>query len=87
MRSTMVLLLISISIAVSAQTDHSIKSIYFEGGSFNMDDYQVQSVIDFLDSIPNIEQYRITIHSYTDNIGGAYYNEWLSGKRSSKAYN
>mgnify|MGYP003740816803 FL=1 len=36
----------------------------------------------FLDSIPNIHNYVITVHSHTDNVGGKEYNEWLSQMRS-----
>ena len=62
-----------------------IKSIYFDGGSYYIDEHQSQGLIQFLDSIPNLEYYNITIHSHTDNIGGAYYNEWLSQQRSRAA--
>ncbi len=59
-----------------------IYSIYFGGGSHYIDDKQEQGLYDFLDAIPNIENYAISVHSYTDDIGGAKYNEWLSGMRS-----
>ena len=62
-----------------------IRSIYFGGGSFYVDEVQRSDLIYFLDSIPNIEEYNITIHSHTDNIGGAAFNEWLSQMRSSSA--
>jgi outer membrane protein OmpA-like peptidoglycan-associated protein len=59
-----------------------IKSVYFGGGSFFVDFEQSQKIQDFLDSIPNLHNYIITVHSHTDNIGGAEYNEWLSEMRS-----
>ncbi|MFK7952248.1 MAG: OmpA family protein, partial [Ekhidna sp.] len=59
-----------------------LKSIYFGGGSFTADEYQVQELYDLVDSIPEIKHYTITVHSHTDNIGGAAYNEWLSNMRS-----
>jgi len=59
-----------------------LKSIYFDGGSYYVDPVQMESVYEFLESIPDIYQYHITIHSHTDNIGGAYYNKWLSRQRS-----
>lgn len=59
-----------------------IRSIYFLGGSYYIDHHQEQELINFLDSIPNIEQYNITIHSHTDNIGGALFNKRLSEMRS-----
>ncbi|MCK5278818.1 MAG: OmpA family protein, partial [Cyclobacteriaceae bacterium] len=36
-------------------------------------------------NIHNIDQYNITIHSHTDNIGGVEFNEWLSQMRSQSA--
>ncbi len=59
-----------------------LKSIYFGGGSYYVDDPQVLELNHLLDSIPNIRDFTITIHSHTDNIGGAAYNEWLSQMRS-----
>ena len=57
------------------------KSIYFDGGSYYVDPIQENKLSDFLDSIPDITLYHITIHSHTDNIGGAAYNAWLSRQR------
>jgi outer membrane protein OmpA-like peptidoglycan-associated protein len=59
-----------------------IRSIYFGGGSYLIDDIQKQELVKFLDSIPNIQEYTITIHSHTDNIGGAAFNKRLSELRS-----
>lgn len=59
-----------------------LKSIYFGGGSYYVDDYQLEDLYHLIDSIPDIRNYTITIHSHTDNIGGAEYNEWLSNMRS-----
>lgn len=59
-----------------------LKSIYFGGGSYFVDEYQLQELYDLVDSIPEIRNYTITVHSHTDNIGGAEYNEWLSNMRS-----
>lgn len=59
-----------------------LKSIYFGGGSYYVDDVQVAELNHLLDSIPNIRDFTVTIHSHTDNIGGAAYNEWLSQMRS-----
>lgn len=59
-----------------------IKSIYFGGGSYFIDFEQSQKIQDFLDSVPNLHNFIITIHSHTDNVGGAEYNEWLSEMRS-----
>ncbi|MDW3190787.1 MAG: OmpA family protein [Cytophagales bacterium] len=62
--------------------ERTIKSIYFGGGSYYVDELQLEELYQFMDSIENIFQYHITIHSHTDNIGGAAYNEWLSEQRS-----
>lgn len=58
------------------------KSIYFGGGSFFVDWDQSEALKEFIDQIPNVHQYIITVHSHTDNIGGADYNRWLSQMRS-----
>lgn len=59
-----------------------IKSIYFGGGSYFVSNDQVEELEDFVTNIANIHEYVITIHSHTDNIGGAQYNKWLSRMRS-----
>ena len=64
------------------ETETQIKSIYFGGGSYYVDDEQLIELRDFLDELGNINRYIISIHSHTDNIGGAEYNEWLSQMRS-----
>lgn len=58
-----------------------LKSIYFGGGSYYADPYQIEELHQFIDSIQDIFQYHITIHSHTDDIGGAAYNKWLSERR------
>ena len=62
-----------------------LKSIYFGGGSYYIDDLQFAELKHLVDSIPDLKDYTITIHSHTDNIGGASYNEWLSEMRSKAA--
>ncbi len=59
-----------------------VQSIYFGGGSFYVSKRQSEQLQHFLDSIPNIHNFVITVHSHTDNIGGKEYNEWLSEMRS-----
>ena len=59
-----------------------LKSIYFGGGSYYVDEVQLAELVHLIDSIPNIRDFTVTIHSHTDNIGGAAYNEWLSQMRS-----
>lgn len=66
----------------SQEMERTIKSIYFGGGSYYVDELQLEELYQFMDSIENIFLYHITVHSHTDNIGGAAYNEWLSEQRS-----
>ena len=59
-----------------------IKSIFFGGGNYYIDDRQKQELNDFLDSIDGLEQYQILVTSHTDTIGSLEYNQWLSNMRS-----
>ena len=60
------------------------KSIFFDGGSFYIDEFQSKELQHWLDSIPNLlEKFQIQLISHTDPIGGREYNEWLSKMRSS----
>ena len=59
-----------------------IKSVFFGGGSYYIGPQQVSEIHEFLDGVPNLEDYQISISSHTDNIGGVEYNEWLSKMRS-----
>ncbi|WP_288341174.1 OmpA family protein [uncultured Roseivirga sp.] len=59
----------------------AIKSVYFRGGSFYVDREQNKELQHFLDSIPHLHNFLITVHSHTDNVGGKEYNEWLSKMR------
>ena len=82
-RSLSFAFLMVFALAVQAQEfQRTIKSIYFGGGSYYVEETQLEELYQFMDSIENIFQYHITIHSHTDNIGGAAYNEWLSEQRS-----
>lgn len=60
----------------------AIRSIYFRGGSYYVDREQTEALQHFLDSIPNLHNFLITVHSHTDNVGGEEFNEWLSEMRS-----
>lgn len=63
------------------------KSIYFGGGSYEMDHDQMMMLSDWLDSIPNLlDKYQIQLISHTDPIGGKEFNEWLSKMRSQSVY-
>ena len=79
------LLVLWICVCANAQEPKYQISIYFGGGSFYISDGQREAIQEFLLNIHNVEQYNITIHSHTDNIGGVEFNEWLSKMRSESA--
>lgn len=62
-----------------------MKSIYFGGGSYYIDEGQRQDLKEFIEGFKNIESYKITVHSHTDNIGGVEFNQMLSEMRSQMA--
>jgi outer membrane protein OmpA-like peptidoglycan-associated protein len=67
--------------------DEIRKSIYFDGGSWYIDNFQETDLSHWLDSIPNLlEKYRVQLISHTDPIGGKEYNEWLSQMRSGAVF-
>jgi outer membrane protein OmpA-like peptidoglycan-associated protein len=73
--------------AWSQQLEEIRKSIYFGGGSYEIDEYQMLMLSDWLDSIPNLlDKYQIQLISHTDPIGGREFNEWLSKMRSQSVY-
>jgi OOP family OmpA-OmpF porin len=59
-----------------------MKSVFFGGGSWYVNDVQQQELKQFLEGFEDLSKYQITIHSHTDNIGGVEYNRWLSQMRS-----
>lgn len=72
---------------VFGQQEEIRKSIYFGGGSYDIDEFQADELYRWLDSIPNLlEKYDIHLISHTDPIGGKQYNEWLSRMRSSAVH-
>jgi outer membrane protein OmpA-like peptidoglycan-associated protein len=87
-RSVIILLLVCSRVFGQAiQPDEIRKSIYFDGGSYLIDDYQAGDLAHWLDSIPNLlDKYEIQLISHTDPIGGKRYNEWLSRMRSEAVY-
>ncbi|MBL7846212.1 MAG: OmpA family protein [Cyclobacteriaceae bacterium] len=69
------------------QKDELRKSIYFDGGSYFIDEAQASDLLHWLDSIPNLlDKYEIQLISHTDPIGGRRYNEWLSQMRSEMVF-
>ncbi len=80
-----ILFCISINSIIFAQTKGEpvyIQSIYFGGGDYRIDEEQQIDLQEFIESIPNIEEYEISVHGHTDDIGGVEYNQWLSEMRS-----
>ncbi len=76
-----------LSFGLRAQQDEIRKSIYFDGGSYFIDEYQAGDLAHWLDSIPNLlDKYEIQLISHTDPIGGKRYNEWLSRMRSEAVF-
>jgi len=63
------------------EPEYHIKSIFFGGGSYYIDEVQAQELFDWLDSFENFHEYEISIQSHTDNIGSMEYNKWLSQMR------
>jgi outer membrane protein OmpA-like peptidoglycan-associated protein len=82
LRTLFLLMFITLTSSAWAQKEEIRKSIFFGGGSYEIDSVQVQELIHWLDSIPNLEKYQIQLISHTDPIGGKQYNEWLSKMRS-----
>jgi outer membrane protein OmpA-like peptidoglycan-associated protein len=78
------LLLMCLTVAnVTFAQEEIRKSIYFDGGSWYIDEFQSAELSRWLDSIPNLlDKYRIQLISHTDPIGGKEYNEYLSQMRS-----
>ncbi len=73
--------------ALAQQKEEIRKSIYFDGGSYGIDENQVTDLYHWLDSIPNmLEKFEIQLISHTDPIGGRQYNEWLSKMRGEAVY-
>ena len=73
--------------AYSQHPDELRKSIYFGGGSYDIDEEQMRMLSNWLDSIPNLlDKYQIQLISHTDPIGGREFNEWLSKMRSMSVY-
>lgn len=85
MRFIFLMVIFFCPLVTSAQqsADEIRMSIYFGGGSYDIDEHQAERLYQWLDSFPNLlEKYDITLISHTDPIGGREYNEWLSGMRS-----
>lgn len=79
-------IVVSALVANAQQQQEEIRmSIYFGGGSYDIDSFQADELFHWLDSIQNLnllDKYEIQLISHTDPIGGKEYNEWLSQMRS-----
>jgi outer membrane protein OmpA-like peptidoglycan-associated protein len=76
------ILLVHVLVGNLLAQDELRKSIYFGGGSYYVDEIQIEQLYYWLDSIPNLlDKYDIYLISHTDPIGGKEYNEWLSKMR------
>ena len=81
------ILLLFAGTAAFAQQDEIRKSVYFDGGSYYIDEFQAADLAHWLDSIPNLlDKYEIQLISHTDPIGGKRYNQWLSRMRSEAVF-
>ena len=69
------------------QKDEIRKSIYFDGGSYYIDEDQTTELYHWLDSIPHLqEKFEIQLISHTDPIGGRAFNERLSKMRGEAVF-
>lgn len=78
----LIILFLLISSVSFAQKEEIRRSIYFGGGSYDIDSLQIEDLYQWLDSIPHLDKFEIHLISHTDPIGGKQYNEWLSKMRS-----
>lgn len=82
MRRAVLLMACSLAALICNAQDELRKSIYFGGGSYYVDELQIEQLYHWLDSIPDLlDKYDIGLISNTDPIGGREYNEWLSKMR------
>ena len=82
LRKLFFILTIAWTSLASAQQEEIRMSIYFGGGSYDIDSEQADGLFHWLDSIQSLDKYEIHLISHTDPIGGKQYNEWLSQMRS-----
>ncbi len=78
--------LIPLAHAQVYEEPYEIRSIYFGGGSYFIDNKQKSEILNWLDSFPNLNEYEIKIHGHTDNIGSIEYNRRLSKMRSGAVF-
>jgi outer membrane protein OmpA-like peptidoglycan-associated protein len=69
-----------------ASDDPMMHSIYFGGGDYTIYPEEEEALAEFLQKIPRMDTYIISIQSHTDDIGSLDYNQWLSRMRSRATY-
>src|SRR5262245_48840862 len=82
MKHAVFFILLFSSTALFAQKDEIRRSIYFGGGSYDIDSLQMDELFHWLDSIPSLDKYEIQLISHTNPFVRKQYNEWLSRMRS-----
>ncbi len=88
LRNLFLILIVVFCSAANAQQQQQEEirmSIYFGGGSYDIDSWQSDELFHWLDSIVSLnilDKYEVQLISHTDPIGGKEYNEWLSQMRS-----
>ncbi|MFT5884112.1 MAG: outer membrane protein OmpA-like peptidoglycan-associated protein [Arcticibacterium sp.] len=88
MKKLLFILLIPLSFqSVGQEPKEILRSIYFGGGSNYIDAEQRESLLELINTIPNLETYDISITSHTDNIGSREFNLYLSQMRSQSVVN
>ncbi|CAN1554193.1 OmpA Outer membrane protein and related peptidoglycan-associated (lipo)proteins [Spirosomataceae bacterium] len=87
MKTILAILFFACSTSFGQEMKEIVKSIYFGGGSYHVDQNQAQQLSDLVNSLNNLEYYEINIMSHTDPIGGRQFNEYLSKMRSQSAIN
>jgi OOP family OmpA-OmpF porin len=80
-RLFLLFLIPSLTLVAQGEDDFLMYSIYFGGGSYYIDEEQEKGLYEFIDKVEEIENYTISVHGHTDNIGSKVYNEWLSMMR------
>jgi outer membrane protein OmpA-like peptidoglycan-associated protein len=82
-KNNLLVVFLLVSVLATAQSDQLRRSIFFDGGSYYIDEQQGSELTRWLDSIPNLlDKYEIQLISHTDPVGGRRYNQWLSQMRS-----
>jgi outer membrane protein OmpA-like peptidoglycan-associated protein len=82
MKIVLLVCIITINSVFGQNSKDIIRSIYFGGGSYYIDNEQLVELSELVKNIKNLEYYEINIMSHTDNIGGKEFNQYLSQMRS-----